>query len=47
MDYVAGGSCKVELLGMCETFWEPEMKPDLLFECISQVLCFLSLLSIL
>jgi len=36
VDYVAGGSCKVELLGMCETFWEPEMKPDLLFECISQ-----------
>ena len=33
-------------MGMCETLWEPKMKPDQLFECISQVLCFLSLLSI-
>ena len=24
-------------MGMCETLWEPNMKPDQLFECISQV----------
>merc|ERR1712173_13123 len=36
VDYVAGGKCKVQLLGMCETLWEPKMKPDQLFECISQ-----------
>ena len=46
MDFVAGGTCEEQLMGMCETLWEPKMKPDQLFECISQVLCFLSLLSI-
>ena len=45
MDFVAGGTCEEQLMGMCETLWEPKMKPDQLFECISQVLCFLSLVN--
>ena len=38
VDFVAGGTCEEQLMGMCETLWEPKMKPDQLFECISQVL---------
>merc|ERR1711994_723954 len=37
VDFVAGGTCEEQLMGMCETLWEPKMKPDQLFECISQV----------
>ena len=37
VDFVAGGTCEEQLMGMCETLWEPNMKPDQLFECISQV----------
>ena len=36
-DFVAGGTCEEQLMGMCETLWEPNMAPDMLFECISQV----------
>merc|ERR1712062_408758 len=36
VDFVAGGTCEEQLMGMCETLWEPKMKPDQLFECISQ-----------
>jgi len=36
-DFVAGGTCEEQLMGMCETLWEPKMGPDQLFECISQV----------
>ena len=25
-------------MGMAETLWEPKMKPDQLFECISQAM---------
>merc|ERR1712218_227216 len=39
VDFVAGGTCEEQLMGMCETLWEPNMKPDQLFECISQVEC--------
>merc|ERR1711972_913507 len=28
--------CNMQLMGMCETLREPNMKPDELFECISQ-----------
>ena len=38
VDFVAGGTCEEQLMGMCETLWEPNMKPDQLFECISQVI---------
>jgi 20S proteasome subunit beta 3 len=37
-DFVAGGTCEEQLMGMCETLWEPNMGPGQLFECISQVL---------
>merc|ERR1719508_682820 len=35
-DFVAGGTSEEQLMGMAETLWEPKMKPDDLFECISQ-----------
>ena len=35
--FVLLGTPEEQLLGMCETLWEPGMKPDELFECISQV----------
>ncbi|CAL8100666.1 unnamed protein product [Calicophoron daubneyi] len=35
-DFVVGGTCTEQLYGMCETLWEPKMKPDELFECVSQ-----------
>jgi 20S proteasome alpha/beta subunit len=38
LDFVAGGTCEEQLMGMCETLWEPNMGPEQLFECISQVL---------
>ena len=34
---LVGGTPEEQLLGMCETVWEPGMGPDELFECISQV----------
>ena len=36
-DFVTGGTPEEQLMGMCETTWEPNMGPDQLFECISQV----------
>ena len=38
IDFVAGGTCEEQLMGMAETLWEPKMKPDQLFECISQAM---------
>ena len=37
-DCVVGGTAEEQLLGMCETLWEPDMGPDQLFESISQAL---------
>jgi len=37
-DFVSGGTPEEQLMGMCETTWEPNMGPDDLFECISQSL---------
>lgn len=37
-DFVVGGSCTSSLYGMCESLWEPNLKPDDLFETISQSL---------
>lgn len=37
-DFVVGGSCSAQLYGMCEALWEPRLKPDELFETISQAL---------
>ena len=46
-DFVAGGTPEEQLMGMCETLWEPNMSPDALFECTSQVYFnFFSLLSL-
>ena len=38
IDFVAGGTCEEQLMGMAETLWEPKMSPDQLFECISQAM---------
>ena len=35
---MAGGTSEEQLMGMAETLWEPKMKPDDLFECISQAM---------
>ena len=37
VDFVTGGTPEEQLMGMCETLWEPNMSPDDLFECTSQV----------
>ncbi|XP_077289271.1 proteasome subunit beta type-3 [Arctopsyche grandis] len=37
-DFVVGGTCSEQLYGMCEVLWEPDLKPDDLFETISQAL---------
>lgn len=37
-DFVLAGTCSEQLYGMCETLWEPDMVPDVLFETISQAL---------
>jgi 20S proteasome subunit beta 3 len=37
-DFVVGGTCSEQLYGMCETLWRPNLKPDELFETISQAL---------
>ncbi|XP_003744177.1 proteasome subunit beta type-3 [Galendromus occidentalis] len=36
VDFVVSGTAEEEAYGMCETLWRPGMKPDELFECISQ-----------
>ncbi|KOB68744.1 Proteasome subunit beta type, partial [Operophtera brumata] len=35
-DFVVSGTCSEQLYGMCEALWEPNLKPDELFETISQ-----------
>jgi 20S proteasome subunit beta 3 len=37
-DFVVSGTCDEQLYGMCESLWKPNMKPDELFETISQAL---------
>ncbi|KNH06752.1 Proteasome subunit alpha/beta [Perkinsela sp. CCAP 1560/4] len=37
-DFVCTGTCEDSLMGMCEALWRPHMKPDELFEVISQAL---------
>lgn len=37
-DFVVAGTCSEQLYGMCETLWEPDLKPNELFETISQAL---------
>jgi 20S proteasome subunit beta 3 len=37
-DFVVSGTCTEQMYGMCESLWEPDMEPDMLFECISQAL---------
>ncbi|CAG0887936.1 unnamed protein product [Darwinula stevensoni] len=37
-DFVVCGTCEEQLYGMCETLWKPDMKPDEVFEAISQAL---------
>lgn len=37
-DFVVSGTCSDQLYGMCEVLWEKDMKPDQLFESISQAL---------
>ncbi|XP_038222031.1 proteasome subunit beta type-3 [Zerene cesonia] len=37
-DFVVSGTCSEQLYGMCEALWEPNLKPDDLFETISQAL---------
>lgn len=36
-DFAVSGTCAEQLYGMCEALWEPNLKPDELFETISQV----------
>ncbi|KAH8395557.1 hypothetical protein KR222_011213 [Zaprionus bogoriensis] len=35
-DFVVSGTCALQLYGMCETLWQPDMQPNQLFEVISQ-----------
>ena len=37
-DFVVSGTCVEQALGLCEMLWEPNLKPDELFETISQTL---------
>ncbi|CAB3368097.1 proteasome subunit beta type-3 [Cloeon dipterum] len=37
-DFVVAGSCTEQLYGMCEALWEPNLKPDDLFETCSQAI---------
>lgn len=37
-DFVVGGTAAKQLYGMCEAVWEPNLKPDELFEVTSQAL---------
>ncbi|CAM4622754.1 proteasome subunit beta type-3 [Siphateles boraxobius] len=37
-DFVVSGTCSEQMYGMCESLWEPDMKPDDLFETISQAM---------
>ncbi|XP_013379566.1 proteasome subunit beta type-3 [Lingula anatina] len=37
-DFVVSGTCSEQMYGMCESLWEPDMSPEVLFEAISQAL---------
>lgn len=37
-DFLVGGTTSEQLYGVCETMYKPNMKPDQLFETISQCL---------
>lgn len=37
-DFITAGASSDQLMGICEALWRPKMKPDELFECISQSL---------
>lgn len=37
-DFVAAGTCASNLVGICETLYEPNLEPEDLFETISQCL---------
>lgn len=37
-DFVVAGTASTQLYGMCESFWEPDMDSETLFEAISQSL---------
>lgn len=39
-DFTCAGTTSDQLMGVCESFWKPDMDPDTLFETISQ--CLLS-----
>jgi 20S proteasome subunit beta 3 len=38
-NFAVGGTCSETLYGICETFWKPDMSPEILFEVISR--CFI------
>merc|ERR1712194_65503 len=37
-DFTVSGTTSDQLMGVCESFWRPDMNPDELFETISQCL---------
>lgn len=37
-DFTCSGTTSDQLMGVCESFWKPDMEPDTLFETISQAL---------
>ena len=37
-DFMVSGLCTGNLLGMCESIWRPNLKPDELFETLVQAL---------
>lgn len=37
-DFVVSGTASLQMYGMCEALWEPELEPEDLFETISQAL---------
>jgi 20S proteasome subunit beta 3 len=38
-DFAVSGTCSESLLGLCQTFWKPNMEPRELLETISNCLC--------
>lgn len=37
-DFIVSGTSSEQMYGMCESLWQPDLKPDELFETISQAL---------
>lgn len=37
-DFVVSGTASSQLYGICEAYYEPDMEPEQLFECVSQCL---------